>query len=433
MKHSSSIAVLTLALAATPAITSASGEEPPYPVIQRKKNGGYRVSKASIPNLVGDGRFETEHFRVLWKKEEETLSLQKIQEIIQAQNQGSEPNPRTPTRTEEDLIFLASNTLYHAEKARSFFIERLGSKDVAKMEKVNIRLDISNLFNEEAQFAHDNRSPQFNNALSIPAGQTTLPGLPQKQWGRELWFRPIQKIPAAEILRKLPEDPINPTLRKARSVLYPMMLDITVRDFLYATFQNRMSKDYAIDGLTRQGGTLLLMEGSFQVLRVLNRILTPNVFFEDTAMVPEIIYHEYAHLALSDQIEPNVSTPVNEGMADFFAASIADSPKLGKKIKAYSKGIGKNGKKRQIFDIEKEALGKAQSDFVLSILWGLRDVLGKDAATNVVFESRKHLSTFDSDIRKGLVRALLLACESRCESPLRDRMLIHQFLQERGI
>ena len=109
------------------------------------------------------------------------------------------------------------------------------------------------------------------------------------------------------------------------------------------------------------------------------------------------------------------------------------SEKLAKKIKKFSSGVSKNGKKKQFFRIEFEALGKAQSDFVLSLLWGLREVLGEKETEKLVFGARKFLTTRDSDIRDGLVRALLRSCETTCESPLRDRMKIHQYFQARGL
>ena len=38
------------------------------------------------------------------------------------------------------------------------------------MPKVTIRLELTNVFNELGHFANDNLDPQYNNALSIPAG-----------------------------------------------------------------------------------------------------------------------------------------------------------------------------------------------------------------------------------------------------------------------
>lgn len=399
-----------------------------YDVVVRKKNGGIKVSSEAL-DLKARDRFETENFRVSWKKEDEALTLDRISGIVET----TKLEPQVTPRNEETLRLLAANVLYHSEKARKFFIDILGSEDVKKLEPVVIRIDLTNRFSEFEHFANDNYQPQYNNALSIAGGTPFRPRPGLTPWKREIWFRPRKEIPIREILAKLPENPLNAQIQEARQVLYPMQIDTALQSTLYATFQSRLDSPGFIDSVTRQAGTLLLMEGAFQVLKVVNRVIIPQKFSLDSALVPEIIYHEFTHLALSDYMKPDVSTPVNEGMADYFAASIGGSPKLAKKIRAYSSSVGKSGKKRQQFQIEFESLGKAQSDFVLSLLWGLREPLGEALATRVVFEARKYLTTKDSDIRDGLIRALLKACDTVCGSPLYDRMAIHQYLQGRGL
>lgn len=409
-----------------------------YDVITRKKNGRIRIAPQAL-ELKARDRFESDHFRVSWKKEDHALTLDRIVGIVDEEKKENEKSPpsedeaRVTPRDEETLRLLAANTLYHAEKARKFFTDVLNSDDVKKLEQVVIRIDLTNRYSEFEHFTHDNYQPQYNNALSIEGGTPRKPKPGLNSWKREMWFRPRKEIPIQEILDRLPEDPANPQIREARKVLYPMQIDLAIRETLYATFQSRLDSPGYINSITRQAGTLLLMEGAFQVLKVVDRAIIPQKFYLDSALVPEIIYHEFSHLALSDSMKPDVSTPVNEGMADFFAASIGDSPKLAKKIQKYSTGVGKNGKKRQSFQLEYESLGKAQSDFVLGLLWGLRNQLGEDIATKTVFGARKFLNTKTSDIREGLVRALLKSCDTTCESPLRDRMLIHQYLQNRGI
>ncbi len=410
-----------------------------YPVVQREKHGGFEVAPIAIDGLKARDQFETEHFRVSYKKEEAALTLDRISGIVAEKKKADAEKPptsdeaRVTPRDEETLKLLAANVLYHAEKARAFFVDVLKSEEVKKMEQIVVRLDLTNRYSQFERFTNDNYQPQFNNALSIEGGTPFKPKPGLNPWGREMWFRPRKEIPIGELLAQMPEDPANAQLRQARQTLYPMQIDLVIRDTLYAIFQGRLTTPSFIDSVTRQTGTLILMEGAFQVLKVVNRFLIPQKFYLDTALVPEIVYHEFSHLALSDSMKPDVSTPVNEGMADFFAASIGGSPKLAKKIKEFSTAVGKNGKKRQFFQIEYESLGKAQSDFVLGLLWGLREKLGETYATQVVFGARKFLNTKDSDIRDGLVRALLRSCDTSCESPLRDRMVIHQFLQDRGL
>lgn len=402
-----------------------------YDVVVRKKNGGVKVSSEAL-DLKSRDRFESENFKITWKKEDQAITLDRMKGIVEERKKAEREKPptedeaRVTPRDEETLRLLAANAIYHAEKARKYFIENLKSKEVKKLGPVVIRLDLTNRFSDSHHFTNDNHQPQYNNALSIE-------GHASGGWNREIWFRPRKEIPIREILAKFPENPLNSQIREARQTLYPMQIDTTLQSTLYATFQSRLDSPSFIDSVTRQTGTLLLMEGAFQVLKAVNRVIIPQKFYLDSALVPEIIYHEFSHLALSDYMKPDLSTPVNEGMADYFAASIAGSSKLAKKIRNYSTAVGKNGKKRQQFQIEMESTGKAQADFVLGLLWGLREPFGETNATRIVFEARKYLDTKNGDIRVGLIRALLKACDTVCESPLYDRMVIHQYLQDRGL
>ncbi len=74
------------------------------------------------------------------------------------------------------------------------------------------------------------------------------------------------------------------------------------------------------------------------------------------ALVPEIIYHEYAHIALSDSLELTHSTAVIEGMADFFAGKIGGNHKLAMHIKKHNTFSGKNAKRKQQYMAQFETL-----------------------------------------------------------------------------
>jgi hypothetical protein len=405
-----------------------------YDVVTRKKDGGYEIASRPIDGMIARDVFETDHFRIVWKKEEAALTLDRITSIVEEEKTAHKDDPLWNQDRDADRIrLMAANALYHAELARKYFAETLGSAEVQKLEKIIIRLDLTNKYSQFARFANDNYQPQFNNALSIEAGTPLKPSAESQPWQREIWFRPEKKIPIGEILAQLPEDPANPAIREARAQLYPMQIDSAIRNTLYAAFQSNLGSGNYVNDIVRQAGTFLLMEGAFQVVKIVDRLIIPQKFYLDSVMVPEIIYHEFSHIAMSDWMAPDVSTPVNEGMADFFAANVAGSPKLAKKIKDFSTSIGKNGKKRQFFNMEYETLAKAQSDFVLSLLWGLRDVVGEQESVKLVFGARKFLTTKDSDIRTGLVGAIFQSCNTACKAPFKDRMILHQYFMDRGL
>jgi len=412
---------LFLILTALLSVAPASHASERFTVITRNAHGKAIFSQVELPQLINPAYAETPDFKIVIGKNSEPLEWAKAS---------------------DDDRLRAANLLYHLTLAKRFYLDVLHSEEVARLEQVTVRIDFSNSFDRIGHWANDAKDPQFNNAHSIPKSnpddQLGIEGAPQ--WNREIWFRPTKSIPMKELLAELPKNPMAGTERSIRQALYPSLAQQGVASVLPTLFSSEAIASPLLNSVTRQGGTIVAIEGAFQVMRLVNRALLPKAYYLDTAMVPEIIDHEFSHIALSDYLNPTHPTPVVEGMADFFAATIANSPDLAKKIKAYSKGQGKSGKKIKTFSIEYDTNAKATADFVLAMLWGLRDRLGADAATQLVWESRHDLNTFDSTIRRGnhsLVEALLNACAPQhhiCQAPEYDRLrLLQYFNQELGL
>jgi hypothetical protein len=149
-------------------------------------------------------------------------------------------------------------------------------------------------------------------------------------------------------------------------------------------------------------------------------------------MIPEVAYHEYTHFVLADHLEMSHSTPVNEGLADYFAALIADSHKLYDKIKKYSTSRIKDAKNKSLYSHYMEMNQNAQSDFVLSVLWKVKLTL-PEVANQLVFSSREMLETGTSTIQHDLLKSLLETCDKVCASPFRDRIKLHKAFEEKGL
>lgn len=409
--------ILTATLALL-AVTGARASATKYEVIERQVNErrertkGWDWVEVELPGLLDERFAETRDFKIVDQKKNDPLEWEKL--------------PLLEKRR-------AANLIHHLTKAKQYFLKRYQSEEVARLEQITIRTNFANKFSKYSLYMSelgdngqvDEKRQIFNNANSIPASvPADLEDTDYTPWQRQIWFRPAKEIPMKQLLAGLNEDPMTPTIRSVRKVLYPMQLDQTISNTIFTLFTPHSTADMYVKDLTRQAGTILMVEGAFQLMKIVNRLLLPDHYSLDTSMVPEIIYHEFAHIALSDSLTPTHSTPVVEGMADYFAAAILGSPELAVKIKKFSTGTGKNGRKAKEFKAEYEMNSKATGDFVLSMLWGLRDreVLGEEVADDVIWESRKHLSTFDSDITHGLVSALKKACErnSACD---RHRLL----------
>ena len=141
------------------------------PIVIRDENFNAVIRQISLPNLISDNSYDGKYFKIVYGKSDEAISFDDTDEIQ----------------------LKAATTYYHLNKARQFFTDVIKSDYVKGLPPLIIRLDLINVFNEVGHFANDHLNPQFNNALSIPAGA----GYPPKNihpWGNEIWFRPSKKI-----------------------------------------------------------------------------------------------------------------------------------------------------------------------------------------------------------------------------------------------
>ena len=128
---------------------------------------------------------------------------------------------------------------------------------------------------------------------------------------------------------------------------------------------------------------------------------------------------------------PYIDNAVNEGLADYFAAAIAKNPQLAKKIKTFSTATGKSGKKRKAFEYYYE--NKPNGDFVLSLLWGIRPLMGENKTDQLVLESRKYMQIEKATIQESLIDAIVKSCKSICENPLQDTLKLQHYFHEQAL
>jgi hypothetical protein len=174
------------------------------------------------------------------------------------------------------------------------------------------------------------------------------------------------------------------------------------------------------------------MEFGYQFIDPITKATSRKWYWLDTAMIPEIIYHEYAHAALSDNLVLSHSTAIIEGMADFFAGQIAGSPKLAKHIKKYNTFNGKNAKRKQDYVIQFEMSEYANTDFVFGLLWQIKNILGEEKGEAFMFDLPKRLTT-NSTIRGQLIDGILKTCDAICDHPFIDKVRILKELNIKGI
>ncbi len=387
-----------------------------------------------------------ETFRVLVRQDHSTKTAYREVELTDLESsssfdgkyfqivKGRSREPISFHDEDRDLVLKAANTYYHLTLAREFWLNKIQSERPHQIPKLIIRLNISNLFDDQGHFAHDNRDPQFNNALSIPAGRTPewVPPGREDVWGPEIWFRPKKVIDT----RTFPNDlGPNPATQVLTAMEHPLInyaqnqLQVSlIERMVYPSYSNG---SYQSD-LIRFAGTIALTRFLISASKRMDPLFMEKWFYLNTAMVPEVVYHEYAHIVLSDRLKMSHSTPVIEGMADYFAAAHANKRKVYAKVPGRSTSNPKDPYNKKPYSHWSESNRTASSDFVLAVLWDVRDVLGEETANKLVYHARKYLSTDSSTISDHLLRSILRSCEDICAAPRLDKLRLYEKFAARG-
>lgn len=382
-----------------------------FKAVVRTQNNLAKEDMVELEDLISDTSFDGKYFKIVNGKSDEAINFD----------------------ADEKLVFRAATVYYHLTRARNYFVEKIKSDFVGSGEKIIVRIELANQFSELGHFANDNLEPQLNNALTIPGGRG-LPSKGVKPWGTEIWFRPSKKIRIDMTnSNNFATQNFKSVLRSYRNQMHMQSFQMFLMTAITAVNVGAPTQNLlSLDSVFRTAGSSVIMESVYQFFGPINRLLSRKEYWLDTALIPEIIYHEYSHAALSDHLELTHSTPIIEGMADFFAGQIAGSPELAKHIKKYNTFNGKDAKKKQDYRIQFEMNDYANTDFVFGLLWEIKNILGEEKGEEFMFELRKHLTT-NSTIRGELIEGIIKTCDDICTNPFIDKIHIFKALNLRGI
>lgn len=374
----------------------------------RDKHFKAKISQVELVDLIRDDAFEGKYFKIVLGKSDEAISF-KENEAIQLK---------------------AATTYYHLNIARKFFVEKIKSEYVTNLPQMTIRLELTNVFNEVGHFANNNLDPQFNNALSIPAGKGYAPANIPK-WDNEIWFRPSKEINIKDLT--FGHD-IGPSVKNLLHDFRNQTHNSNFKSFLISFLNAEINHIdiNLINTAIRFAESSLLTELIFQTSDFAAEFFSRKIYKLDSALVPEIIYHEFSHIALSDHIELTHSTAVNEGLADYFAGKIANSSELATHINKYNLFSGKEVKNKQMYDLMYEKGEYANADFVFGILWTIGQTIGTDIENNFIYQLSFQVDT-NSTIREDLVNASLETCSSECHSPFNDKIKLYKMFNNKGL
>ncbi len=364
------------------------------------------IKEVTLTDLLNNKCYEGKYFKIVLGKSEKAISFD----------------------SPDSLQLKAATTYYHLNKARNYFDKVVLSNYVHSLPQITIRLDLSNVFNEVGHFANDNLDPQFNNALTVPAGVGYEPKKIEP-WGIEIWFRQSKEID----IRSFPYSQRSDGSVKAALHDFRNQNHLnTLQNFINLILQGEVNGGYFdINGLMRLAGTSIILEAIYQSSNVAADFFSQKIYRLDSALVPEIIYHEFSHVALSEHLELSHSSPVNEGVADFFASQIANSKSLATKIKDYNLFSGKEVRKKQQYRIDFEQNNNANSDFVFGLLWNVGQLIGKERESKFIFDLSSKLST-NSSIKEDLLSAMIDTCNEDCKNPFSDKIVLYRFFDSKN-
>jgi hypothetical protein len=395
-----------------------------FEVLERDKKDGYVFISRELKDLYCNESFEGEHIKIVLATEDEAISF---------------------NHENKELIKKAANVYHHLTIARNFWLTEIKSDYVKSLPQLVIRLDITNAYSSARHFKNAEQEKNYNNAWSIPAGQTPTFVKDSKKWNKEIWFSPMKKIEARKMIESDGSNPIHESLMIVKDPIIDYnknrLLYTGISMIAYPTMNNSSFLDLAIKTL----GPIAIVYGLLAVTKHMDTWFMDKYYFVDTAMVPEIIYHEYAHIAMSDTMKTVHSVPVIEGMADYFASRIADRRHMYKKLKNISSNKAKDVKNKSFYHPYLEGAWNATSDFTVSLLW--KGKIEFDKANEVrAKKGQPPIANYDeiiylthlvlnetSDIANDLTKMLIQTCKEKCQGVRAGVNTLNNVFEAKGL
>lgn len=376
-----------------------------FEVLERGKKSNYTFVSRELENLYCTDRFEGAHFKIVLSTGKEAIPFD---------------------HEDKDLVRKAANVYHHLTIARKFWMTELRSKYVASLKQITIRLDITNAFSSARHFKHAEQEKNFNNAWSIPEGESPVIRGEKNSWYKEIWFSPMKKIEARKTVESKGENPVHESLVLVKDPIVELNANAVIYLGLNWLKTSSVNNSMVLEDALKRLGTIAVLFAALETTKHMDKWFINKYYYIETAMVPEIIYHEFAHIAMSDTMKTVHSVPVIEGMADYFAARIAGRRKMYDELKGFSNNRAKDTNNKMLYSPYLEGAWNSTSDFTLGLLWAGKEAFDKVNAERVAkgqeilvnYDDLVFTAHFDlsetSDIMHGLNSALVNSCKKKC-------------------
>jgi hypothetical protein len=340
-----------------------------------------RLVKRTVELPMEDrGLYENESFKIVEGQSDQALSL------------GS------------SLSLRACTAFYHLTKARSYFVNELGLEHLNDLKQIIIRLQIKNGYHDASHFVHTNHGEFFNNALTIPpSDDRKLSNV--KSWDYEIWFAPKKKKKIKSQFARATEQ------AGQQAFILGTMTGMAQSQVNLAIQQWASTGQLSIEDLGYHAKSLLFSVGVVAgvplVLKGLGKIAKKTIYL-DAGLIPEVIYHEFTHVALAKFLSLEKHSAVVEGTANYFAANIGKTNSILGKTKKFAKGLDplKGDKLAKKYDYFMEDQMYAQYGFTFKFLYALKKKFGEKTVNRIILEAIKYLDSPAPTIKKDLIPAL---------------------------
>lgn len=304
---------------------------------------------------------------------------------------------------DEKLSAVATHAYYHANLAREFYIKNFPDSYVKSLPVIIIRLNMANTFNDTNHWIDRELAEEFNNALSIPA--STVERHPKvKAWGPEIWFRPGKEIELDNGVYLTAEALQDQRIKNSFYLSIAQSTAMQIAQSLGHSYWNFSQVNF-----TTHLATLAISLGVVEVLPRLVAVASKHIkrkVYIETVQFPEIIYHEFSHIAFSDHLPLDHFNPVIEGYANYFAGLMTNYHKLMYRGGKFSHGLtGKNSHKKLKYDYSLELPAMAQSSFTFKLLNELRNKLGQTVFNQLLIQASTHPHIHEN-IKYNLINAI---------------------------
>lgn len=310
----------------------------------------------------------------------------------------------------------AATVFYHLTLAKEYFVKHFGLESVQHFDKIVIRLNISRQYLDISQFAGPHLEESFNNALTIPPSDERRLGR-YDPWGYEIWFRPAKKVETTSSMQNAANLLENETIQESALVSFLSMsaFDLAHNITTMPTLE-AISTSIHLETLAIGLGLFTVLP---KVLKLGSKYFKQSLYL-DTALIPEIIYHEFAHIVFGQFLNPRQSTPLIEGIANFYAAKVAGGDKIAHRAGHRQRGLlSRNGNKKSRYHLSLETRVMAQHNFTFQLLHHISKELGVNA-DQLIFNTIKKLNR-SSGIKYDFMNKLV---ETINDSEEKDSALI---------